>query len=76
MWWKFSIQGGRNFGDLEEKCERVLPPMIYSLDESSVQIFFFSRNGQTELVHSNGSIFWLQNLAKNQIFFLKNAMNF
>jgi hypothetical protein len=30
---------------------------------------YFSRNGQIELVHNNGSSFLLQNLAKSQIFF-------
>jgi hypothetical protein len=41
MWWKFSIQGGRSLGDPKEKCERVLPLMIYNLDESLVQNVFF-----------------------------------
>jgi len=41
MWWKFSIHDGRSLGDPEEKCERILPPMIYSLDESSMQNIYF-----------------------------------
>jgi hypothetical protein len=37
----FNIQGGRSLRDPEEKCERILPLMIYSLDEFSLQSIFF-----------------------------------